>query len=174
MLIYSNFNRRSKALTTANYYIVAYIMDDDLDDYKLETTWGQNGSHVIHTSFESDCRQRGRKVRVENKWYQQKELGVGSCSVVHLETAEDGQERAVKSIRKSLAARLGVDYRRELAAISTFSKAKVDFCFPLSEICLWISRVPSQHCDYNDVETSALLHTSCLRLLLCLTLAKKA
>jgi hypothetical protein len=104
-------------------------MDDDLDDYKLDTTWGQDPSHVVHISFSRDRRHRGRKVRVENKWYQQRELGVGYCSVVHLEITEDGQERAVKSIRKSLAAKLRIDYRRELMAISTFSKAKVDFCF---------------------------------------------
>lgn len=101
-------------------------MDDDLDDYKLATTWHQDPSHVVHVSFQRDRRHRGRKVRVENKWYRQREIGVGSCSVVHLETTEDGRERAVKCIRKSLAEWLKIDYRRELAAISTFSKAKVD------------------------------------------------
>lgn len=35
----------------------------------------------------------------------------------------------MKSIRKTLAARLKIDYRRELAAISIFSKAKVDCSF---------------------------------------------
>jgi hypothetical protein len=100
-------------------------MDDDLDDYKLDTTWHQRPTHVVHISFERDRRHQGRKVRVENKWYQQRELGTGSCGIVHLETTEDGRERAVKSIRKSLAKRLKIDYRRELAAISTFSKAKV-------------------------------------------------
>jgi len=101
-------------------------MDDDLDDYKLDTTWHQDPSHVVHISFERDHRRKGRKVRVENKWYRRRELGVGSCSVVHLETTDDGRERAVKSIRKSFAERLRIDYKRELAAISTFSKAKVD------------------------------------------------
>jgi hypothetical protein len=101
-------------------------MDDDLDDYKLDTHWGQDPSHVIHISFERDRHHGGRKVRVENKWYRRRELGVGSCGVVHLENTEDGQERAVKIIRKSLAEKLRIDYRRELAAISTFSKAKVD------------------------------------------------
>jgi hypothetical protein len=100
-------------------------MDDDLDDYKLDTTWGQDTRYVVHTSFERDRRHGGRKVRVENKWFRQRELGVGSCGTVHLETTEDGHERAVKRVRKSLAARLRIDYRRELAAISTFSKAKV-------------------------------------------------
>lgn len=100
-------------------------MDDDLDDYKLDTTWHQDPCHVIHFSFERDHRHRGRKVKVENKWYRQKELGVGSCGVVHLETTEDRRERAVKSIRKTMATRLKIDYRRELAAISMFSKAKV-------------------------------------------------
>ena len=109
-------------------------MDDDLDDYKLDTTWYQDPSHVIHISFERDRRHRGRKVKIENKWYPQKELGLGSCSVVHLETTEDGQKRAVKSIRKKLAERLKIDYRRELAAISTFSRAKVDQSFP-SSLC---------------------------------------
>lgn len=99
--------------------------DDDLDDYKLDTTWGQDSSYVVHASFERDRRHGGRKVRVENKWFRHRELGVGSFSVVHFETTEDGRERAVKTIRKSVAARLRIDYRRELAAISTFSKAKV-------------------------------------------------
>jgi len=100
-------------------------MEDDLDDYKLDATWHQDPSHVVHISFERDPRRRGRKVRVENKWYRQRELGVGSCGVVYLESTEDGRERAVKDIRKSLSERLKIDYRRELAAISTFSKAKV-------------------------------------------------
>jgi hypothetical protein len=100
-------------------------MDDDLDDYKLDTTWGHDLSYVVHASFERDRRHGGRKVRVEDKWYRRGELGVGSCSVVHLETTEDGRERAVKTIRKSVAARLKIDYRRELATISTFSRAKV-------------------------------------------------
>lgn len=104
-------------------------MDDDLDDYKLDATWHENPSHVVHISFERDHRHKGRKVKVENKWFRQRELGVGSCGVVHLETTEDGQERALKSIRKTLAARLKIDYRRELAAISVFSKAKVDCNF---------------------------------------------
>jgi hypothetical protein len=113
-------------------------MDDDLDDYKLDTTWGEDPSHVVHTSFDGDRRHGGRKIRIGDKWYRQRELGVGSCGVVHLETTEDGRERAVKSIRKSLAARLRIDYRRELAAISTFSKAKVNHDFLSSEISLSI------------------------------------
>jgi hypothetical protein len=111
-------------------------MDDDLDDYKLDTTWGQDPSYVVHTSFERDRRRGGRKVAIEKKWFRQRELGIGSCGVVHLETTEDGQERAVKSIRKGLATRLRIDYKRELAAISTFSRAKVDRHFLLSELCL--------------------------------------
>jgi hypothetical protein len=58
-----------------------------------------------------------------------KKLGVGSCRVVYLETTDDGWEKAIKSIRKSLAANLRIDYRRELLATSTFSKAKVNYCF---------------------------------------------
>lgn len=107
-------------------------MDDDLDDYKLDTIWHQDPSHVVHISFEGDRHHRGRKVRFENKWYRQRELGVGSCGSVHLENTEDGRERAVKSIQKSLAERLKIDYRRELAALSTFSKARVDHPFTLS------------------------------------------
>jgi hypothetical protein len=100
-------------------------MDDDLDDYKLDTAWGLDANYVVHSSFERDRRHGERKIRVENKWFRREELGVGSCGVVHYETTEDGRERAVKTIRKSLAARLKIDYRRELAAISTFSRAKV-------------------------------------------------
>jgi hypothetical protein len=107
-------------------------MDDDLDDYKLDTTWHQNPSHVVHISSEKDRHHRGYKVRLENRWYRQRQLGVGSCGIVHLEKTEDGRERAVKSIQKSLAERLKIDYRRELAAISTFSKAKVDHPFIFS------------------------------------------
>jgi serine/threonine protein kinase len=99
-------------------------MDDELDDYKLDAIWGQDPGYVVHTSFERNCRHRGRKVRTEKKWYRQRELGFGSCGDVHLETTDDGQERAVKSIQKSWASRLRIDYKRELAAISTFSKAK--------------------------------------------------
>jgi hypothetical protein len=113
-------------------------MDDDLDDYKLDATWHENHNHVIHISFERGRRHGGCKAKVENKWFRQRELGAGSCGVVYLETTEDGRERAVKSIRKTLAARLRIDYRRELAAISTFSKAKVDCNFLASDSCLSI------------------------------------
>jgi hypothetical protein len=121
-------------------------MDDDLDDYKLDATWHENPSHVVHISFERDHRNKGRKVKVENKWFRQRELGVGSCGVVHLETTEDGQERALKSIRKTLAARLKIDYRRELAAISIFSKAKVDYNF-LANIYFRGSGLKTLICD---------------------------
>jgi hypothetical protein len=128
-------------------------MDDDLDDYKLDTTWHHDPSHVVHISFERDRRHRGRKVRVENKWYRQRELGVGSCGVVHLETTEDGRERAVKSIRRSLAERLKIDYRRELAAISTFSKAKVDHSF---STCRWLSEIPCSRSLFRLSRAAAL------------------
>ena len=73
---------------------------------------------------------------------------------------EDGRERAVKSIRKNLAASLRIDYRRELAAITTFSKAKVDHNFLFGKYVYEFPRFPGQdrHCNY--VEASALSYTS--------------
>jgi hypothetical protein len=132
----SNFSSSSKILLTDSYHTRVDVMDDDLDDYKLDTTWGQDSSYVVHTTLERDHRHRGHTVRVEKKWYRQKELGVGSCGIVHLETTKDGRQRAVKSVRKSLAERLRIDYRRELAALTTFSKAKVNHNFLLRKICL--------------------------------------
>jgi hypothetical protein len=44
---------------------------------------------------------------------------------VHLEVKDSGEQRAVKSIRKSLASQHGIGYKRELTGLTVFSRSKV-------------------------------------------------
>jgi hypothetical protein len=100
-------------------------MDDDLEDYKLETTFEHETSCIVHTTWAQD-RERGlRKIKVEDRWHRQGEIGIGSSGTVYLEVMKDGQQRALKAIRKKLAQKYGLDYKKELAALTFFSRSKV-------------------------------------------------
>jgi hypothetical protein len=100
-------------------------MDDDLEDYKLETTFDRDSGCIVHTSWKQDRARGLGKVRIEHRWRRKEKIGVGAFGTVYLEATDDGQQRAVKAIRKSLAKKYGIDHRRELAALTFFSRSKV-------------------------------------------------
>jgi hypothetical protein len=100
-------------------------MDDDLEDYKLETTFEREAGCILHTSWMQDRARGLRKVRVKDRWHRKGEIGVGSFGTVYLEATEDGRQRAVKAVRKRLAERFKVDHKRELAALTVLSRSKV-------------------------------------------------
>jgi hypothetical protein len=102
-------------------------LDDDLDDYKLDSVFHTDPDYVLHTSFRRDLGRGLRKVKVEDKWYRERELGAGTFGSVYLEVTSDQRQRAVKQISKHLATRLGIDYKTELSALAMFAKAKVGF-----------------------------------------------
>jgi len=105
---------------------------DDLDDYKLETTFQRDPVCVLHTSYKSDRARGIRRVAIVDKWVPQKPaLGTGTFGTVRLEkfvNAPDGTkrtERAVKQLHKMQLAQLNVDYKKELIALTKFSRSKV-------------------------------------------------
>jgi hypothetical protein len=116
----------------------------DLHDYKLETEFHTQPEIVLHRSYRADWSHGRQRVVLEEKWAPQKpELGVGTFGKVRLERRQnlDGQtqyqDRAVKQLRKMDMARMKVDFRKELAALTKFSRPKVSKClFKLTLRCL--------------------------------------
>jgi hypothetical protein len=108
-------------------------MDDDLEDYKLETTFEPEAGCVLHTSWMQDRAKGIRKIKVNDRWQRKDEIGVGSFGTVYLEMTKDGRQRAVKTVRKRQAKKFGmaVDHKRELAALTVFSRSKVGKIFLL-------------------------------------------
>jgi hypothetical protein len=102
-------------------------MDDDLEDYKLETIFEPEAGCILHTSWMQDRAKGIRKIKVNDRWHRKDEIGVGSFGTVYLETTKDGRQRAVKAVRKRQAQRFGMalDHKRELAALTVFSRSKV-------------------------------------------------
>jgi hypothetical protein len=113
-------------------------MGDDLEDYKLETTFEREADCILHTSWMQDRARGLRKIKVQDRRKRGGEIGVGSFGTVYLETTKDGRQRAVKAVRKRQAQRFGVDvdHKRELAALTVFSRSKVNRKF--------------QHITYHD------------------------
>jgi hypothetical protein len=111
----------------------------DLEDYKLQTEFDRLRGVVLHRSYRADWANGRRRVVVEERWIPQQEvLGVGTFGTVRLETRQDdgsrrgsrghGHEskyRAVKQLRKMDMARMKVDVRKELLALTKFSRSKV-------------------------------------------------
>jgi hypothetical protein len=104
---------------------------DLVRDSKLETAFAPNGQVVRHVSYVTNPRMRRRRVRKEEIWERQSELGSGAFGRVWLEkcaTGDDiGKLRAVKEITKlqRQSRSSEIDYNRELEAIAKFSHKKV-------------------------------------------------
>ncbi|XMA14342.1 hypothetical protein WAI453_007133 [Rhynchosporium graminicola] len=82
---------------------------DDLNDYKLETSYQRDPEYTIHTSYRADRARGIGKVAVIEKWVRdQKLLGVSTFGSMH----------------KSHIARLKVDYNKEIIALTKFSRSK--------------------------------------------------
>ncbi|RFU24744.1 hypothetical protein B7463_g11592, partial [Scytalidium lignicola] len=107
-------------------------LTEDLDDYKLDSEFQFEPEIILHRSYHAD-RGRGRhRVVVEEKWVPQKPpLGAGSFGIVRLERRQDVdggggkyESRAVKQPRKFDLTRMRVDFRKELLALTKFSRTK--------------------------------------------------
>lgn len=105
---------------------------DDLDDYKLEASFQRDPECILHTSYKSDRARGIHGVAVVDTWVPQKpDLGSGTFGTVRLEkrlNAPDGTKhthRAVKRLHKIQMARLKIDYKKELIALTKFSRSKV-------------------------------------------------
>ncbi|CZT08625.1 uncharacterized protein RCO7_11526 [Rhynchosporium graminicola] len=103
---------------------------DDLNDYKLETSYQRDPECTIYTSYRADRARGIGKVAVIEKWVRdQKLLGVGTFGSVRLERRESSNARtqtcrAVKQMHKSHMARLKVDHNKEIIALTKFSRSK--------------------------------------------------
>ena len=98
----------------------------DLDHYKIETEILGDGNEVVSYEYVTNGRLGLRNAKFEQRWYRQANLGQGSSSDVWLEIQKDKSEskRAVKAISKRRLLENKVDYRRELKALTEFSKPK--------------------------------------------------
>lgn len=106
---------------------------NDLDDYKLHTEFRTNPNILLHRSYCADWAHGRSRVVVQEEWAPQKlPLGVGQFGVVRLEqrrtsdgdTSTEYKERAVKQLRKIDLDRMRVDFRKELQALTKFSRSK--------------------------------------------------
>ena len=84
-------------------------------------------NHTLHTSSRSDPARGLEKERVTRSWSRIKEIGVGNCGSVWLESDLNGSKRAVKRIPKWIYTRNKIDYKREVAAMAVLSKFEQDF-----------------------------------------------
>ena len=74
-------------------------MDEELDDYKLDSTFGSQPDHVIHTMYERPSNGIGL-VKVEQKWHQRRELGKGGFGVVYLQGKMMGSKGPLRKFVK--------------------------------------------------------------------------
>jgi calcium/calmodulin-dependent protein kinase I len=90
---------------------------------KLDAHFSSDPQYTQHTYYISSAGQR--RVRQEERWKRQKELGAGSFGAVYLERCVQGEKvgkvRAVKKIKKPE----DTNYYRELEALAHFSYPKV-------------------------------------------------
>jgi hypothetical protein len=71
---------------------------DDLNDYKLETSFQNEPQCILHTSFTADRARGISKVAVVQKWVPQKPyLGAGTFGIVHLEELEEEDARVISA-----------------------------------------------------------------------------
>jgi serine/threonine protein kinase len=88
---------------------------------------------IKHIYFTSSRSARQRRVKVEEIWSRQKELGNGTYGQVWLESCISGQRsgkvRAVKAIRKDKTLSSNIDYKRELEATAKFSHDRVRYAY---------------------------------------------
>ncbi|KAE8441992.1 hypothetical protein EG329_004118 [Mollisiaceae sp. DMI_Dod_QoI] len=103
----------------------------DLDDYKLETSFQKDPECILHTSYKLDRARGIQKVAIVDKWVPQKpSLGAGTFGTVRLEkcfSAGDGTKpshRAAKQLNKMHMSRMKIDYKKELIALTKFSRSK--------------------------------------------------
>jgi hypothetical protein len=92
---------------------------------KLETQFCSSPEYTQHVQYVSGGMSERRRVRKEERWKKERELGRGSFGVVWLEQCiqgdNKGKERAVKKVQKLECN----NYHRELEAIALFSDRKV-------------------------------------------------
>lgn len=92
---------------------------------KLDTQFHSDPEYTEHIQYVSGTTLRQRRVRKEERWKRETQLGSGAFGIVWLERCIQGDStgslRAVKKVQKLESS----DYHRELEAIALFSHSKV-------------------------------------------------
>lgn len=92
-----------------------------IDSFRLEAQCAHD--HVVHTTTRRD-RASNHKIRVDQRWDNVEQIGHGAMGQVVLQTLGE-KKRAVKKIYKQQVEYYGIDYKRELDALATFSSPLV-------------------------------------------------
>ena len=91
---------------------------------KLDTQFSSEPEYTQHIQYVSGRTPRERRVRKEERWKREREIGRGSFGTVWLERCiygdSKGKIRAVKKVQKSESS----NYYRELEAIALFSHSR--------------------------------------------------
>lgn len=97
---------------------------DLLEHFRLNAT--VTDQHTTHTKSQTSRGEAKRQTTAEKRWTRQRVLGTGGFGQVWLETSsgEGGQleTRAVKAVSKDGMKSCGIDYKKELLALSKFAK----------------------------------------------------
>ena len=92
---------------------------------KLEAQFLPDSKYTRHVTYVTGSSLRERRIRKEELWSKEKELGRGGFAIVWLERCiqgdGEGKLRAVKQVHKVETS----NYNRELEAIALFSHSKV-------------------------------------------------
>ncbi|KAH0562358.1 hypothetical protein GP486_002949 [Trichoglossum hirsutum] len=100
---------------------------DLLEHFRLDAV--VTAASTMHIEYKTDRARGIRKEKVERRWHRTQCIGRGAFGVVWLEVKEDNdgvEKRAVKIIDKNGMQHLGVDYKKELLALSKFSKLQYE------------------------------------------------
>ncbi|KAI9858585.1 MAG: hypothetical protein M1813_007390 [Trichoglossum hirsutum] len=105
----------------------SYQSSDLVEHFRLDTI--VTAECTTHIEYKTDRARGIRKEKVERRWHRAQCIGRGTFGVVWLEVREENdgvEKRAVKVIDKGGMQHLRVDYRKELLALSKFSKLQYE------------------------------------------------
>ncbi|KPM38063.1 hypothetical protein AK830_g8503 [Neonectria ditissima] len=146
--------QRPRHQQTSNQH---HRVPDLVRDSQLITRFFPDGStqHTVHVT--SNHASRRRRIRVEETWHPEREIGNGTFGRVWLQRCGSGPAtgslRAVKEMQKDPS--LPVDYTRELEAMAKFSHEKYVHCFVkchgwyTSENMVFIAM---EHLEHGDLQ----------------------
>lgn len=106
------------------------LFPSELDDYEHDTIFLNDPERVVHVLPHPSSSEEYKEVKVLSTWRPGKNLGSGSFGTVRLEEKQvhkpgDKVElRAVKVLSKKKLEDKEVDYRKELLALTKFTRPK--------------------------------------------------
>ena len=92
---------------------------------KLDTQFHSDPQYTQHVKYVSESSTKQRRIRKEEKWKTEKEIGRGSSGIVWLERCIQGDNKGEVRVVKKVQKLESSDYYRELEAIALFSHTKV-------------------------------------------------